>query len=63
MANPLYRAPSRFFRELQFNDGPIQSQLATGHKAEAAKQEAQAIRTDTSRFLNKNPLKSARTRR
>ena len=25
-------------------------------KAEAAKQEAQAIRTDTSRFLNKNPL-------
>ena len=32
-------------------------------KAEAAKQEAQAIRTDTSRFLNKNPLDSARTRR
>ena len=32
-------------------------------KAEAAKQETQAIRTDTSRFLNKNPLGSARTRR
>ena len=32
-------------------------------KAEAAKQEAQAIRTDTSRFLNKNPLDSSRTRR
>ena len=32
-------------------------------KAEAAKQEAQAIRTDTSRFLNKNPLDSTRTRR
>ena len=32
-------------------------------KAEAAKQEAQAIRTDTSRFLDKNPLDSSRTRR
>ena len=32
-------------------------------KAEAEKQEAQTIRTDTSRFLNKNPLDSARTRR
>ena len=32
-------------------------------KAEAAKQEAQAIRTDTSRFLNKNQLESTRTRR
>ena len=32
-------------------------------KAAAAKQEAQAIRTDTSRFLNKNPLDSTRTRR
>ena len=32
-------------------------------KAEAAKQEAQAIRTDTSRFLNKNQLDSTRTRR
>ena len=32
-------------------------------KAEAAKQEAQAIRTDTSRFLNENLLDSARTRR
>ena len=32
-------------------------------KAEAANQEAQAIRTDTSRFLNKNQLDSTRTRR
>ena len=32
-------------------------------KAAAAKQETQTIRTDTSRFLNKNPLDSARTRR
>ena len=32
-------------------------------KVEAAKQEAQAIRTDNSRFLNKNLLDSARTRR
>ena len=32
-------------------------------KAEAAKQEAQAIRTDTSRFLNKNPLDSSLTHR
>ena len=32
-------------------------------KAEAAKQEAQAIRTDTSRFLNKNQLDSTRNRR
>ena len=32
-------------------------------KAGAAKQEAQAIRTDTSRFLNKNPLDSTHTRR
>ena len=32
-------------------------------KAEAAKQEAQAIRTDTSRFLNKNQPDSTHTRR
>ena len=32
-------------------------------KAEAAKQEAQAIRTGTSRFLNKNQLDSTRNRR
>ena len=32
-------------------------------KAVPAKQEAQTIRTDTSRFLNKKPLDSARTRR
>ena len=57
---PFIECPLDFFTNFNSTTDPIDM---IEDKAEAAKQEAQAIRIETSRFLNKNPLDSTRTRR